>query len=344
MPGRSTTEAIHLLRSLMEKYRERQRDLHMVFLDMEKAYNSVSRQLVWKTLIDKGTPRRYLKVIQDMYEGAKTRIVTGLIKMNIPWCNDICRHINARRKSRQKLNNTDLRVEEGTKEDNGLRHQLCEWLAVVETEARSFVLNYGLIKGLSVHRMLERTGEACRAIELLRGLTLRRCSIVMYNDELDHVTMSFARSGGPGGQNGNKGQNVKMSPTLQTFPFFIPRSTLSILFAVNTKVDMRFNVSAAHWLSGRVREKILQTVTVMIMSLKAASLRLNMVAACYVILLDLWWNPTTEDQAIDRARQIRQTHPVTMKREMVESVFGDDKNGGCETRLTVADMEYLFQA
>nr|GEV19846.1 retrovirus-related Pol polyprotein LINE-1 [Tanacetum cinerariifolium] len=41
MPGRSTTEAIHLLRSLMEKYRERQRDLHMAFLDLEKAYDSV---------------------------------------------------------------------------------------------------------------------------------------------------------------------------------------------------------------------------------------------------------------------------------------------------------------
>nr|GEX00285.1 hypothetical protein [Tanacetum cinerariifolium] len=40
MPGRSTTEAIHLLRSLIEKYRERQRDLHMAFLDLEKAYDS----------------------------------------------------------------------------------------------------------------------------------------------------------------------------------------------------------------------------------------------------------------------------------------------------------------
>ncbi|GJZ94134.1 helicase [Tanacetum coccineum] len=102
-------------------------------------------------------------------------------------------------------------------------------------------------------------------------------------------------------------------------------------------------------------------VTVMIMSLKAASLGLNMVAACHVILLDLWWNPTTEDQAIDRAHRIGQTRPVTVfrftvkdtiedrilalrKREMVKSAFGDDKNGGCETRLTVADMEYLFQA
>nr|GEU68438.1 retrovirus-related Pol polyprotein LINE-1 [Tanacetum cinerariifolium] len=46
MPGRSTTEAIHLLRSLMDKYRERQRDLHMAFLDLEKAYDSVPHDIM----------------------------------------------------------------------------------------------------------------------------------------------------------------------------------------------------------------------------------------------------------------------------------------------------------
>ncbi|TVU47737.1 hypothetical protein EJB05_07346 [Eragrostis curvula] len=48
---------------------------------------------------------------------------------------------------------------------------------------------------------------------------------------LDHVTVNFARSGGPGGQNVNK---------------------------VNTKVDMRFNVKEAHWLGERIKERILQ--------------------------------------------------------------------------------------
>ncbi|XP_058221843.1 uncharacterized protein LOC131331899 isoform X2 [Rhododendron vialii] len=48
---------------------------------------------------------------------------------------------------------------------------------------------------------------------------------------LDRVTTNFARSGGPGGQNVNK---------------------------VNTKVDMRFNVKNAYWLSERVRDRILQ--------------------------------------------------------------------------------------
>ncbi|GKB62668.1 hypothetical protein Tco_0918854 [Tanacetum coccineum] len=46
MPGRSMTEAIHLLRSLMEKYRERQRDLHIAFLHPEKAYDSILHDIV----------------------------------------------------------------------------------------------------------------------------------------------------------------------------------------------------------------------------------------------------------------------------------------------------------
>nr|GEU65796.1 retrovirus-related Pol polyprotein LINE-1 [Tanacetum cinerariifolium] len=40
MPERSSVEAIHLIRSLMKKYRERQKDLHMAFLDLKKAYDS----------------------------------------------------------------------------------------------------------------------------------------------------------------------------------------------------------------------------------------------------------------------------------------------------------------
>ena len=38
MPGRSTTEAILLLCQLVERFRERKRNLHIVFIDLEKAY------------------------------------------------------------------------------------------------------------------------------------------------------------------------------------------------------------------------------------------------------------------------------------------------------------------
>merc|ERR1712151_355704 len=58
----------------------------------------------------------------------------------------------------------------------------------------------------------------------------------------------------------------------------------------------------------------LPDIMVMIMSLKAAAVGLNLVAANHVILLDLWWNPTLEEQAIDRAHRIGQTRDVTIYR------------------------------
>jgi SNF2 family DNA or RNA helicase len=47
-----------------------------------------------------------------------------------------------------------------------------------------------------------------------------------------------------------------------------------------------------------------------LVSLKAGGLGLNLTAAEYVFLLDPWWNPAVESQAIDRAHRIGQTNQV----------------------------------
>ena len=52
----------------------------------------------------------------------------------------------------------------------------------------------------------------------------------------------------------------------------------------------------------------------LLVSLKAASLGLNLTAANHVVLMDLWWNPSVEEQAIDRAHRIGQSRTVRVMR------------------------------
>jgi SNF2 family DNA or RNA helicase len=47
-----------------------------------------------------------------------------------------------------------------------------------------------------------------------------------------------------------------------------------------------------------------------LISLKAGGLGLNLTAAEYIFILDPWWNPAVEAQAMDRAHRIGQTRPV----------------------------------
>ena len=50
MPGRGMTEAIFIMRQLLEKYEMAGRDLYMVFVDLEKAFDCVPREVIWWSL------------------------------------------------------------------------------------------------------------------------------------------------------------------------------------------------------------------------------------------------------------------------------------------------------
>ena len=58
------------------------------------------------------------------------------------------------------------------------------------------------------------------------------------------------------------------------------------------------------------RFRTIRNARLFLISLKAGGLGLNLTAAEYVFLLDPWWNPAVEAQAVDRAHRIGQTRPV----------------------------------
>ena len=75
--GKSTTEPMFCLRMLQEKMREYQQDLHMVFVDLEKAYDTVPRDLIWYCLRKRGVPEVYVELIRDMYRDCTTSVNTS---------------------------------------------------------------------------------------------------------------------------------------------------------------------------------------------------------------------------------------------------------------------------
>ncbi|HUP24019.1 MAG TPA: SNF2-related protein [Thermoanaerobaculia bacterium] len=96
-----------------------------------------------------------------------------------------------------------------------------------------------------------------------------------------------------------------------------------------------------------------------LISLKAGGVGLNLTAASYVFLLDPWWNPAVEAQAIDRTHRIGQTHPVfayrliahdtvearmldlqASKRQLADAIL--DGEGEAVRELTVDDLKLLL--
>jgi SNF2 family DNA or RNA helicase len=97
--------------------------------------------------------------------------------------------------------------------------------------------------------------------------------------------------------------------------------------------------------------------SVLLLSLKAGGVGLNLTAADHVYILDPWWNPAVEDQAADRAYRIGQVNPVLVhrlvardtveervlslqaqKRDLLSAAVGEGQVAG----LTVQDIRDLL--
>ena len=103
-----------------------------------------------------------------------------------------------------------------------------------------------------------------------------------------------------------------------------------------------------------------ENVKVFLISLKAGGVGLNLTAADYVFIVDPWWNPAVEMQAIDRAHRIGQNKKIFVykaitkdsveekilelqnsKKMLVEKVVVGEE--GIFKRLTPDDINYFFE-
>ena len=100
---------------------------------------------------------------------------------------------------------------------------------------------------------------------------------------------------------------------------------------------------------------------VFLISLKAGGVGLNLTAASYVFIMDPWWNPAVETQAIDRAHRIGQENTLTvyrpiiknsveekvlalqdMKRQLFKELLPDDDESLFTGKLSMKDFEHLL--
>ena len=71
-PGRGTTDAIFIVRQIIEKYRGKKKPLWFAFVDLEKAYDRVPREVTWWALRRAGVEEGLVRAVRCMYEKANT--------------------------------------------------------------------------------------------------------------------------------------------------------------------------------------------------------------------------------------------------------------------------------
>jgi hypothetical protein len=77
MPGRSTMEVIFLIRQLMKRCMEQNKDMHMIFIDLKNAYDKVPRNIMWWVLQKQKVSTKYITLIKDMYDNVVTSVRTS---------------------------------------------------------------------------------------------------------------------------------------------------------------------------------------------------------------------------------------------------------------------------
>ena len=175
---------------------------------------------------------------------------------------------------------------------------------------------YGAIYAATRREIVEKLGAGARVLDVLEAILRLRQACC-------HSALLPGR--GPEAQ---EGSSAKLDLMLQTVREAVDEGHKVLIFSQWTSFldligeALLREAVAYERLDGASRDRqgvvcrfqAQDGAPVLIMSLKAGGVGLNLTAADHVIIMDPWWNPAVEDQAADRAHRIGQLRPVVVHR------------------------------
>ena len=73
---RGTVDMVFAIRQLQEKCVEQQQDLHLLFIDLTKAFDTVNGMALWSVLHELGCPPKFIQIIRSFHEGIAENLLS----------------------------------------------------------------------------------------------------------------------------------------------------------------------------------------------------------------------------------------------------------------------------
>jgi len=69
-----TTDHIHTLNQLLEKAKEYKLEVHLVFIDFRKAFDTIKQGKIWEALLKQAVDNKVIRILRKMYNRAKAYV------------------------------------------------------------------------------------------------------------------------------------------------------------------------------------------------------------------------------------------------------------------------------